>query len=141
MTGCYQDTATVPGLQQCSGGSQNSPAAGQVLLSETPSMEIWRAGADPAVSLWLWWLGSHLNQAVVFAQQEQSEAEGPGLRGKGAECSGRAVRNIPGCASSLLWPPQRLQQVAASVSLCPTGTGGCSLTICGYFDVLFPGTG
>lgn len=65
MTGFYQETAAAPGIWQCWGGSQNSPV-GQVLLSETPSMEIWRAGAIPAVSLWLWWLGSSSKPGCCF---------------------------------------------------------------------------
>lgn len=142
MNGFYQETATAAGLWRFWGGSQNSPAVGLILLFETLRMELWRAGVIPVVSLWLWWLGSSSKTGCCFLTAGTEQSKRDREEGEGGVCGGRAVMHIPGFASSLLWPPQRLKQVAASsVSLCLTRTEGYCLTICGPFDVLLPGTG
>uniref|UniRef100_A0A8C5IES0 Uncharacterized protein n=1 Tax=Junco hyemalis TaxID=40217 RepID=A0A8C5IES0_JUNHY len=57
---------------------------------------------------------------------------------KGQGRGGSAVLTIPALPAPT---SLRLQQVAASLSLCLTRTEGYCLTLCGYFDVLLPGTG
>lgn len=121
------------------------PAVGQVLLFETLSMEIWIAEAIPIGSLWLRWVGSSFTLGCCFltAEMEQSHRK----RGDGE----KIVSAMEGLwwtglsslrlAISLVWLPQKLKQVAASVSVCLTRTEGYYLTSCGPFDLLLPCTG
>lgn len=120
------------------------PAVRQVLLFETLSMESWIAGAVPIGSLWLRWLGNSFKLGWFFFNSRNRAKKRE--REKRLLVQWKLVLWWTGLSSqwlaiSLVWLPQKLKQVAASVSVCMTRSEGCYLTICGPFDLLLPCTG
>lgn len=73
--------------------SQILPAVGQVLLFETPSTEIWIAGAVPTASLWLRWLGSSWSGMLVFNSRNGTKRKEKRDGRQDRQCSKGAVMN------------------------------------------------